>query len=58
MYHDYCCGEGDLYQILVTCLYFIVQTEPEKFQGQTLEEQLNTCKDSEPALGELFCSML
>ncbi|KAM7175666.1 uncharacterized protein RBU57_001716 isoform 1-T2 [Macrochelys suwanniensis] len=28
-----------------------VQTEPEKFQGQTLEEQLNTCKDSEPALG-------
>ncbi|XP_052643078.1 uncharacterized protein LOC128141848 isoform X2 [Harpia harpyja] len=28
-----------------------VQTEPEKFHGQTLEEQLNTCKDSEPALG-------
>ncbi|XP_074842092.1 uncharacterized protein LOC142008717 [Carettochelys insculpta] len=28
-----------------------VQTEPEKIQGQTLEEQLNTCKDSEPALG-------
>ncbi|XP_014794026.1 PREDICTED: uncharacterized protein LOC106885987 isoform X1 [Calidris pugnax] len=28
-----------------------VQTEPERFHGQTLEEQLNTCKDSEPALG-------
>ncbi|XP_061851997.1 uncharacterized protein LOC133625396 isoform X2 [Colius striatus] len=29
----------------------IVQTEPERLHGQTLEEQLNTCKDSEPALG-------
>ncbi|XP_061852001.1 uncharacterized protein LOC133625396 isoform X6 [Colius striatus] len=28
-----------------------VQTEPERLHGQTLEEQLNTCKDSEPALG-------
>ncbi|KAF1604556.1 hypothetical protein FQV09_0008888, partial [Eudyptes chrysolophus] len=28
-----------------------VQTESERFHGQTLEEQLNTCKDSEPALG-------
>ncbi|XP_040441438.1 uncharacterized protein LOC121084233 isoform X2 [Falco naumanni] len=28
-----------------------VQTEPERFHGQTLEEQLNMCKDSEPALG-------
>uniref|UniRef100_A0A8B9QHZ1 U1-type domain-containing protein n=1 Tax=Apteryx owenii TaxID=8824 RepID=A0A8B9QHZ1_APTOW len=28
-----------------------VQTEPERFHGRTLEEQLNTCKDSEPALG-------
>ncbi|KFP47900.1 hypothetical protein N323_07167, partial [Cathartes aura] len=28
-----------------------VQNEPERFHGQTLEEQLNTCKDSEPALG-------
>ncbi|KFQ42836.1 hypothetical protein N333_00112, partial [Nestor notabilis] len=28
-----------------------VQTEPERCHGQTLEEQLNTCKDSEPALG-------
>lgn len=26
----------------------------EKFNGQTLEDQLNTCKDSEPALGEGF----
>ncbi|XP_030911534.1 uncharacterized protein LOC102038552 isoform X3 [Geospiza fortis] len=25
--------------------------EPEKFHGQTLEDQLNTCKESEPALG-------
>uniref|UniRef100_A0A8V0XXH4 U1-type domain-containing protein n=1 Tax=Gallus gallus TaxID=9031 RepID=A0A8V0XXH4_CHICK len=29
----------------------IVQTKPERYHGQTLEEQLNTCKDSEPALG-------
>uniref|UniRef100_A0A8C4K405 Uncharacterized LOC112989253 n=1 Tax=Dromaius novaehollandiae TaxID=8790 RepID=A0A8C4K405_DRONO len=28
-----------------------VQTEPEGFHGRTLEEQLNTCKDTEPALG-------
>uniref|UniRef100_A0A8V0XZD4 U1-type domain-containing protein n=1 Tax=Gallus gallus TaxID=9031 RepID=A0A8V0XZD4_CHICK len=28
-----------------------VQTKPERYHGQTLEEQLNTCKDSEPALG-------
>ncbi|KAM7070205.1 uncharacterized protein M8220_000455 isoform 1-T5 [Acridotheres tristis] len=28
-----------------------VPLEPEKFHGQTLEDQLNTCKDSEPALG-------
>ncbi|XP_069709137.1 uncharacterized protein [Phaenicophaeus curvirostris] len=28
-----------------------VRTEPEKLYGRTLEEQLNTCKDSEPALG-------
>ncbi|XP_071410369.1 uncharacterized protein [Pithys albifrons albifrons] len=28
-----------------------VQIEPERLHGQTLEEQLNTCKDSEPALG-------
>ncbi|CAN8184202.1 unnamed protein product [Coccothraustes coccothraustes] len=28
-----------------------VPLEPEKFSGQTLEHQLNTCKDSEPALG-------
>ncbi|XP_019395491.1 PREDICTED: zinc finger RNA-binding protein-like [Crocodylus porosus] len=28
-----------------------VQTEPEEFQGQTLGEHLNACKDSEPALG-------
>lgn len=28
-----------------------VPLEPDKFHGQTLEEQLNTCKDSEPALG-------
>ncbi|KFO83845.1 hypothetical protein N320_05589, partial [Buceros rhinoceros silvestris] len=28
-----------------------VQTESERCQGQTLEEELNTCKDSEPALG-------
>ncbi|KAL9870809.1 uncharacterized protein GJ701_014693 [Geothlypis trichas] len=25
--------------------------EPEKFHGQTLEDQLNTCRESEPALG-------
>ncbi|XP_032911695.1 uncharacterized protein LOC116994250 [Catharus ustulatus] len=28
-----------------------VPLESEKFHGQTLEDQLNTCKDSEPALG-------
>nr|XP_032603055.2 uncharacterized protein LOC100228270 isoform X4 [Taeniopygia guttata] len=28
-----------------------VPLEPEKFHGQTLEDQLNTCKDTEPALG-------
>ncbi|XP_030088286.1 uncharacterized protein LOC103815677 isoform X3 [Serinus canaria] len=28
-----------------------VPLEPGKFHGQTLEHQLNTCKDSEPALG-------
>ncbi|XP_077160741.1 uncharacterized protein LOC143821052 [Paroedura picta] len=28
-----------------------VHTEPEKSLGRTLEEQLNSCKDSEPALG-------
>ncbi|XP_021384374.2 uncharacterized protein LOC110469695 isoform X2 [Lonchura striata] len=28
-----------------------VPLEPEKFNGQTLEDQLNTCKDTEPALG-------
>ncbi|XP_053837825.1 uncharacterized protein LOC128809668 isoform X2 [Vidua macroura] len=28
-----------------------VPLEAEKFNGQTLEDQLNTCKDSEPALG-------
>ncbi|XP_052560105.1 uncharacterized protein LOC128091161 isoform X1 [Tympanuchus pallidicinctus] len=28
-----------------------VQAKPERYHGQTLEEQLNTCKDSEPALG-------
>ncbi|XP_064287489.1 uncharacterized protein LOC135306819 isoform X2 [Passer domesticus] len=28
-----------------------VPLEPEKFHVQTLEDQLNTCKDSEPALG-------
>ncbi|XP_006113115.1 uncharacterized protein LOC102445275 [Pelodiscus sinensis] len=28
-----------------------VQTEAEKCHGQTLEEQLNTCKETEPALG-------
>ncbi|XP_033916157.1 uncharacterized protein [Melopsittacus undulatus] len=28
-----------------------VQMEPERCHGQTLQEQLNTCKDSEPALG-------
>ncbi|XP_037982093.1 uncharacterized protein LOC119696428 [Motacilla alba alba] len=28
-----------------------VPLEPEKLHGQTLEDQLNTCKDSEPALG-------
>ncbi|XP_005041878.1 PREDICTED: uncharacterized protein LOC101814274 isoform X1 [Ficedula albicollis] len=28
-----------------------VPLEPEKLHGRTLEEQLNTCKDSEPALG-------
>ncbi|KAM6444740.1 uncharacterized protein O9250_001138 [Rhynochetos jubatus] len=28
-----------------------VQTGSNKFHGQTLEEHLNTCKDSEPALG-------
>ncbi|KAM9024472.1 uncharacterized protein PRD47_002761 [Ara ararauna] len=28
-----------------------VQMEPERYHGQTLQEQLNTCKDSEPALG-------
>ncbi|XP_068050661.1 uncharacterized protein [Anomalospiza imberbis] len=28
-----------------------VPLEAEKFHGQTLEDQLNTCKDSEPALG-------
>ncbi|XP_052560110.1 uncharacterized protein LOC128091161 isoform X2 [Tympanuchus pallidicinctus] len=27
-----------------------VQAKPERYHGQTLEEQLNTCKDSEPAL--------
>ncbi|XP_053916495.1 uncharacterized protein LOC128851464 isoform X2 [Cuculus canorus] len=32
-------------------LHDYVQTEPESFHGRTLEEQLNTCKDSEPALG-------
>lgn len=35
-----------------TDFYLTVQTEPERCHGQTLEEQLNTCKDSEPALGE------
>ncbi|XP_038626246.1 uncharacterized protein LOC119948816 isoform X4 [Tachyglossus aculeatus] len=28
-----------------------VKTEPEKYHGQSLQEQLNTCKDSEPAIG-------
>uniref|UniRef100_A0A6I8NX00 C2H2-type domain-containing protein n=1 Tax=Ornithorhynchus anatinus TaxID=9258 RepID=A0A6I8NX00_ORNAN len=28
-----------------------VKTEPEKYHGQSLQEQLNTCKDSEPAVG-------
>uniref|UniRef100_A0A8C8RI13 C2H2-type domain-containing protein n=1 Tax=Pelusios castaneus TaxID=367368 RepID=A0A8C8RI13_9SAUR len=32
-------------------LPFYVQTEPDKWLGKSLEEQLNACKDSEPALG-------
>uniref|UniRef100_A0A8D0BXW0 U1-type domain-containing protein n=1 Tax=Salvator merianae TaxID=96440 RepID=A0A8D0BXW0_SALMN len=28
-----------------------IQTEPEKELGKTLEEQLDTCKDTEPAIG-------
>lgn len=33
---------------------FTVYTEPEKYLGSTLEEQLETCKDSEPAIGEFW----
>lgn len=39
------------------CEFLTVPLEPEKdtsSHGQTLEEQLNTCKDSEPALGKGF----
>ncbi|XP_054847520.1 uncharacterized protein LOC129337659 [Eublepharis macularius] len=28
-----------------------IKTEPEKYLGKTLEEQLNSCKDTEPAIG-------
>lgn len=44
----------------LVCEFFTGLLEPEKFygaerfNGQTLEDQLNTCKDSEPALGERF----
>lgn len=34
--------------------FLTVPLEPGKFHGQTLEHQLNTYKDSEPALGEGF----
>lgn len=36
----------------LVCEFLTVPLEPEKFHEQTLEDQLNTCKDSEPALGE------
>ncbi|XP_072183927.1 uncharacterized protein [Excalfactoria chinensis] len=43
-------GTGDQVKAPVK-LPSYVQTKPERYHGQTLEEQLNTCKDSEPALG-------
>ncbi|XP_065523890.1 uncharacterized protein LOC136008476 isoform X2 [Lathamus discolor] len=43
-------GSGEQVKIPVK-LPDYVQTEPERYHGQTLQEQLNTCKDSEPALG-------
>ncbi|XP_040521770.1 uncharacterized protein LOC420992 isoform X1 [Gallus gallus] len=43
-------GTGDQVKAPVK-LSGYVQTKPERYHGQTLEEQLNTCKDSEPALG-------
>lgn len=43
-------GAGDQVKAPVR-LPSYVQTKPERYHGQTLEEQLNTCKDSEPALG-------
>uniref|UniRef100_A0A8C3LLC0 U1-type domain-containing protein n=1 Tax=Chrysolophus pictus TaxID=9089 RepID=A0A8C3LLC0_CHRPC len=43
-------GTGDRVKVPVK-LPGYVQAKPERYHGQTLEEQLNTCKDSEPALG-------